>query len=65
MTMLVVVLRYVIEFILFQTLFQTNPCKHPIVFLKDVKGQELEALIEFIYKGEVRLQNLFMKVYCA
>ena len=38
-----------------QTLFQTNPCKHPIVFLKDVKGQELEALIEFIYKGEVRI----------
>ncbi|CAL4135385.1 unnamed protein product, partial [Meganyctiphanes norvegica] len=37
----------------FQTLFQSNPCKHPIVFLKDVKAQELDALIEFIYKGEV------------
>ncbi|XP_068221260.1 protein bric-a-brac 1-like isoform X6 [Palaemon carinicauda] len=41
----------------FQTLFQTNPCKHPIVFLKDVKGQELEALIEFIYKGEVSVSQ--------
>ncbi|KAK3878558.1 hypothetical protein Pcinc_016817 [Petrolisthes cinctipes] len=41
----------------FQTLFQTNPCKHPIVFLKDVKGQELEALLEFIYKGEVSVSQ--------
>ncbi|KAA0195573.1 hypothetical protein HAZT_HAZT007775 [Hyalella azteca] len=39
----------------FQTLFQSNPCKHPIVFLKDVKSHDMEALIEFIYKGEVRL----------
>ncbi|KAB7496583.1 Protein bric-a-brac 1, partial [Armadillidium nasatum] len=41
----------------FQTLFQTNPCKHPIVFLKDVKGQDMEALIEFIYKGEVSVSQ--------
>ena len=44
-----------IKYLFLQALFQANPCKHPIVFLKDVKGQDMEALVEFIYKGEVRL----------
>lgn len=53
-------MSHVFYFSLLQTLFQTNPCKHPIVFLKDVKGQELEALIEFIYKGEVSHECVFI-----
>uniref|UniRef100_T1IXC3 BTB domain-containing protein n=1 Tax=Strigamia maritima TaxID=126957 RepID=T1IXC3_STRMM len=39
----------------FQTLFMDNPCKHPIVFLKDVRYCDLKALIDFMYKGEVNV----------
>lgn len=39
----------------FQTLFLQNPCKHPIVILKDIKYNELKALIDFMYKGEVNV----------
>lgn len=39
----------------FQTLFLQNPCKHPIVILKDIKYSELKALIDFMYKGEVNV----------
>ena len=37
----------------FQRVLAENPCKHPIIVLKDVKGSELRALIEFMYKGEI------------
>lgn len=37
----------------FQALFMDNPCKHPIVILKDIKFDDLKALIEFMYRGEV------------
>ncbi|UXI15857.1 Dolichyl-diphosphooligosaccharide-protein glycosyltransferase subunit 2 [Sarcoptes scabiei] len=39
----------------FQNLFMTNPCKHPIVILKDVKFNDLKAIIDFIYSGEVNI----------
>ncbi|XP_017492769.1 PREDICTED: protein tramtrack, beta isoform-like [Rhagoletis zephyria] len=39
----------------FLTLFTTNPCKHPIVILKDVKFNDLKAIIDFIYSGEVNI----------
>ncbi|KFM76347.1 Protein bric-a-brac 2, partial [Stegodyphus mimosarum] len=39
----------------FQSLFLENPCKHPIVILKDMKYSELKAIIEFMYHGEVNV----------
>ncbi|PRD24438.1 UNVERIFIED_CONTAM: bab2 [Trichonephila clavipes] len=39
----------------FQSLFLENPCKHPIVILKDMKYCELKAIIEFMYHGEVNV----------
>lgn len=39
----------------FQSLFLENPCKHPIVILKDMKYTELKAIIEFMYHGEVNV----------
>lgn len=37
----------------FKRLFESNPCKHPIIFLKDVKFNHLIIIINFIYKGEM------------
>ena len=34
-------------------MFLRNPCKHPIVFLKDVHFKYLELLIEFMYRGRI------------
>ncbi|KAF2360908.1 BTB/POZ domain [Trinorchestia longiramus] len=37
----------------FKQMFSVNPCKHPIVYLKDVPATDLEALLDFMYRGEV------------
>lgn len=39
----------------FQNLFMTNPNKHPIVILSGVKFNDLKAIIDFIYSGEVNI----------
>lgn len=39
----------------FQTIFQETPCKHPVVIIKDVKWDELKALVEFMYRGEINV----------
>ncbi|XP_067139393.1 longitudinals lacking protein, isoforms H/M/V-like isoform X1 [Centruroides vittatus] len=41
----------------FRNLFLENPCKHPIVILKDVKYTELKAVVDFIYKGEISISH--------
>ncbi|XP_011347763.2 uncharacterized protein LOC105285320 isoform X2 [Ooceraea biroi] len=41
----------------FKKVFQTNPCQHPVVILQDVHFSELEALLIFIYKGEVNIEQ--------
>jgi len=34
-----------------------NPCKHPIVILKDIGYKELESLLQFMYRGEVNVRQ--------
>ena len=36
---------------------QANPCQHPIVILRDVKHRDMEALLRFMYNGEVSVSN--------
>ncbi|XP_075214436.1 uncharacterized protein LOC142320486 isoform X3 [Lycorma delicatula] len=39
----------------FRDLFKENPCQHPVIIFKDVKYQDLEALVDFMYQGEVNV----------
>lgn len=41
----------------FQSLLSANPCKHPIVILTDVKYKELQAVIDFMYDGEINVSE--------
>ncbi|XP_042233581.1 protein bric-a-brac 1-like isoform X5 [Homarus americanus] len=39
----------------FESMFEQTPCKHPVVVLKDVKPEELEALLSYMYAGVVNV----------
>ncbi|XP_067013324.1 protein abrupt isoform X3 [Anabrus simplex] len=39
----------------FKDLFKSNPCKHPILFMRDVEFRHLQSLVEFMYAGEVNV----------
>ncbi|CAH0552590.1 unnamed protein product [Brassicogethes aeneus] len=41
----------------FKELFKVNPCKHPIVFMKDVSYVALSDLLQFMYQGEVQVSQ--------
>ena len=36
----------------FQKIFMDNPHKNPIIILKDVRGWEVQCIVDFMYKGE-------------
>lgn len=36
---------------------QSTPCKHPVIVLQDVAFNDLHALVEFIYHGEVNVHQ--------
>ena len=37
--------------------FQSNPCQHPIVILRDVREDDLRLLLNFMYQGEVQVEQ--------
>lgn len=37
----------------FQRIFSENPCKHPVIVLKDLRGWEVQVIVDFMYKGEI------------
>merc|ERR1711915_1034362 len=39
----------------FENIFERTPCKHPFIVLKDVKCDELEALLSYMYAGVVNV----------
>lgn len=39
----------------FQNLFSDLPCSHPVVVLKDTRYSEIQAILEYMYKGEVSI----------
>ena len=41
----------------FQSMLFNTPDRHPIVFLRDVRFHEIKALLEFMYRGEVSVDQ--------
>ncbi|XP_052746695.1 protein bric-a-brac 1 isoform X2 [Bicyclus anynana] len=41
----------------FQTLFTENPCRHPIVIMRDIKYCDLKAVVDFMYRGEINVSQ--------
>ncbi|XP_014223413.1 protein jim lovell-like isoform X3 [Trichogramma pretiosum] len=39
----------------FRDLFKENPCQHPVIIFRNVKFDDLAALVDFIYQGEVNV----------
>lgn len=37
----------------FQNVFAENPCKHPVIVLKDFPGWVVQAIVDFMYRGEI------------
>lgn len=58
--------NYFVSFLLLQTLFVGHPDKHPIVILKDVPYADMRSLLDFMYRGEVSVDQdrltAFLKV---
>ncbi|ALC39307.1 lolal [Drosophila busckii] len=41
----------------FRKLLKANPCEHPIVILRDVRCEDVENLLSFMYNGEVNVSH--------
>lgn len=41
----------------FRKLLKSNPCQHPIVILRDVREDDLRLLLNFMYQGEVQVEQ--------
>lgn len=41
----------------FHHIFSENPCKHPIIVLKDFYGWEIQAIVDFMYRGEISVRQ--------
>ncbi|XP_049780693.1 broad-complex core protein isoforms 1/2/3/4/5-like isoform X2 [Schistocerca cancellata] len=47
----------------FKELFKSNPCKHPILFMRDVEFRHLKSLVEFMYAGEVNVAQAQLSAF--
>ena len=41
----------------FRKLLLENPCSHPIIILREARANDLEAMLDFIYNGEVNVEE--------
>ncbi|KAG5884360.1 hypothetical protein JTB14_030799 [Gonioctena quinquepunctata] len=47
----------------FKELFKSNPCPHPIIFMRDVEARHIIALMEFMYAGEVNIAQAHLSSF--
>lgn len=41
----------------FSTLLSENPSQHPIVILRDIPWKDLRAIVEYMYRGEIQVEE--------
>lgn len=41
----------------FERVFNETPCKHPTIVLKDFHGWLVQAIVDFMYRGEIAVQQ--------
>ncbi|ROT79276.1 putative zinc finger and BTB domain-containing protein 12-like isoform X2 [Penaeus vannamei] len=50
----------------FRDILKNNPCQHPVIILRDVPIEDLEAVLAFMYEGQVNVSqtrlHTFMKL---
>ena len=50
----------------FKRILKKNPHSHPLIYLKGIKASDVEAVLKFIYQGEVNVEqanlNTFLEV---
>lgn len=39
----------------FRQIFKENPCQHPVIIFRNVKFEDLNAIVNFMYHGEVNI----------
>lgn len=54
---LVIINSYLIISPIFLNFLQDNPCKHPVIIFRNILFSDLEALVEFMYTGEVSVSQ--------
>jgi hypothetical protein len=50
---------------LFVSSFQDNPCKHPVIIFRNIIFSDLEALVEFMYTGEVSVSQKNLSTFLS
>ena len=49
--------QHIIQTFSLEFFFQSNPCQHPIIILRDVREEDLGLLLTFMYAGEVQVDQ--------
>lgn len=47
----------------FRKIFRENPCQHPVVILKDINYEDIEAVLCFVYQGTVFISKSRMESF--
>lgn len=47
----------------FKSMFNANPCQHPIIFLKDVQYKLVQHLLDFIYLGKTNVKHVDLQAF--
>lgn len=47
----------------FREIFQSNPCQHPVIFMKDVSYLVVSDLLQFMYQGEVQVPQEMLSLF--
>lgn len=40
----------------FGSIFESTFCKHPVIIIKDIKHEDMEALLNYMYLGEAKVK---------